>query len=323
MKLKQKLIVLTENWLVKIICLTAALILSYFYRGSLIDTRYIVVPLVLENSGNLVPSETYPQKIKIMLRGDTNSIASIRDEDIAAFIDISHLKTQGSYRIPIQTRANGNAVAITPLEIIPEPLSLMLQVEEGMTKSVPVVLSLHGITADGYEVSESVIDTPTAEIRGPVSVIHKIDNLITEPISIESRTNGFSGSTAILNTNNLITILGKTQVQYTVKINEIIAEKAINNIPIVFENLNPNFTLSTTQTLGSLKLEGPKKQLDAWVIPQKLLTVVCSTINEPGVYVLPVVPNLSAGNTKIHITHFTPKSVQIKVLLNEKNISEE
>ncbi|MGP1576412.1 MAG: CdaR family protein [Treponema sp.] len=323
MKLKQKIIGLTENWPAKIISLTAALVLSYFYRGSLIDTRYIVAPLVLENNGFLVPKETYPQKIKIMLRGDANSIASIRDEDITAFIDISHLKSRGTYRIPIQTRMNGTAVATTPLEVTPKPLTLLLQLEEGMTKSVPVILSLRGITADGYEVAESFIDTPTAEIRGPVSIINKIDNLTTEPLSIESRTNGFSGSTNILKTNDLITLLGKTQVQYTVKINEIIAKKSINNIPIVFENLNPNFTLSTPQTLGSIKLEGPKKQLDAWVIPQKLLTAACGTINEPGTYTVPIVPNLSAKNTKIHITHFTPKSVQIKVLLNEKNDSKE
>lgn len=67
----------SKNWLVKIVCLAFAVFLSQFYRGTLQDTRYMFVPLVLQNDGPLAPAEQYPGKIKVSVWGDANSIGSI------------------------------------------------------------------------------------------------------------------------------------------------------------------------------------------------------------------------------------------------------
>ena len=48
---------LTENWPIKIICLVLAIFLSEFYRGTLLDKKYLVVPLKLENDGRMAPAE--------------------------------------------------------------------------------------------------------------------------------------------------------------------------------------------------------------------------------------------------------------------------
>ncbi|WP_230978109.1 YbbR-like domain-containing protein [Treponema vincentii] len=217
MNIKQILLRLTENWPAKIICLVFAVFLSEFYRGTLLDKRYLIVPLTIENNGLLTPAEQYPAKIKVSIWGDAIGIGSIDENDIIAFINISDFKTEGTYRIPIKTRLAGTVTPLGNMEISTEPAILTLRLATSIRKQVPVTLSLKGIPADGYEVTESSLEPAAVEIECPAELVEKINELVTEPLSIEARTSGFSGTAAIINNNPLISIVGKAQVQHTVK----------------------------------------------------------------------------------------------------------
>ena len=302
-----------KNWLVKIVCLAFAVFLSQFYRGTLQDTRYILVPLILQNEGPLAPAEQYPAKIKVSVWGNTNSIGSIGDDDISAFIDISEFKTDGTYRIPIQTKLSGVMTPFGNIEISAEPSMLSLKLETKVRKTVPVNLSLKGIPADGYEVTKSSIEPATVEIEGPSGLVEKIEELVTEPLSIEARTNGFLGTVAILNDEPLISVIGKGQVQHTVKITETITQKTFENIPIYFIKSSREFSITSDKKTGSLEIRGPKKLLETWQPPENILTVSCESITEPGSYTLPLEPILPVEYAKFRILRFAPKSVQVTV----------
>ena len=323
MNIKQILLRLTENWPAKIICLVFAVFLSEFYRGTLLDKRYLIVPLTIENNGLLTPAEQYPAKIKVSIWGDAIGIGSIDENDIIAFINISDFKTEGTYRIPIKTRLAGTVTPIGNMEISTEPTILTLRLATNIRKQVPVSLSLRGIPADGYEVIESSLEPDTVEIEGPADTVEKINELVTEPLSVEARTSGFSGTAAIINNNPLISIVGKAQVQSMVKINETTIQKKFDNIPIYFEKENAELSITADTKTGSLEVQGPKKLLETWHPSENILTVSCESILEPGVYTLPVVPVLSAEYSKLKILQINPKSVQITVEFAEASKNDE
>ena len=323
MNIKQILLRLTENWPAKIICLVFAVFLSEFYRGTLLDKRYLIVPLTIENNGLLTPAEQYPAKIKVSIWGDAIGIGSIDENDIIAFINISDFKTEGTYRIPIKTRLAGTVTPIGNMEISTEPTILTLRLATNIRKQVPVSLSLRGIPADGYEVIESSLEPDTVEIEGPADTVEKINELVTEPLSVEARTSGFSGTAAIINNNPLISIVGKAQVQSMVKINETTMQKKFDNIPIYFEKENAELSITADTKTGSLEVQGPKKLLEIWHPSENILTVSCESILEPGVYTLPVVPVLSAEYSKLKILQINPKSVQITVKSAEASKDDE
>ena len=311
MNIKQILLRLTENWPVKIICLVFAVFLSEFYRGTLLDRRSLIIPLTVENNGSLAPAEQYPAKIKVTIWGDATGIGSIGESDITAFINMSDFKNEGTYRIPIKVRLAGTVTPIGNMEISTEPSILTLRLATNVHKQVPVSLSLRGIPADGYEVIESSLEPDTVEIEGPAELVEKITELVTEPLSVEARTSGFSGTAAIINNNPLISIVGKAQVQSMVKINETTIQKKFDNIPIYFENENKELSVTAEIKIGSLEVQGPKKLLETWHPSENILTVSCESITEPGVYTLPIVPVLSAEYSKLKILQINPKSVQI------------
>ncbi|UTC51613.1 YbbR-like domain-containing protein [Treponema sp. OMZ 855] len=323
MNIKQILLRLTENWPVKIICLVFAVFLSEFYRGTLLDKRYLIVPLTIENNGSLTPAEQYPAKIKITLWGDATGIGSIGENDITAFINISDFKTEGTYRIPIETRLAGTVTPLGNMEISTEPAILTLRLATSIRKQVPVTLSLKGIPADGYEVTESSLEPAAIEIEGPAELVEKITELATEPLSIEARTNGFSGTASIINNDPLISIAGKAQVQTTVKINETTIKKKFDNIPIYFEKQNKELSITADTKTGSLEIQGSKKLLETWSPSENILTVSCESITERGVYTLPVVPVLSAEYSKLQILQVSPKSVQVTAEFPEVSAEDE
>ncbi|AIW90564.1 transcriptional regulator [Treponema sp. OMZ 838] len=323
MNIKQILLRLTENWPVKIICLVFAVFLSEFYRGTLLDKRYLIVPLTIENNGSLTPAEQYPAKIKITLWGDATGIGSIGENDITAFINISDFKTEGTYRIPIETRLAGTVTPLGNMEISTEPAILTLRLATSIRKQVPVTLSLKGIPADGYEVTESSLEPAAVEIEGPAELVEKITELATEPLSIEARTNGFSGTASIINNDPLISIAGKAQVQTTVKINETTIKKKFDNIPIYFEKQNKELSITADTKTGSLEIQGSKKLLETWSPSENILTVSCESITERGVYTLPVVPVLSAEYSKLQILQVSPKSVQVTAEFPEVSAEDE
>ena len=275
------------------------------------DKRSLIVPLTVENSGTLTPAEQYPTKIKITLWGDATGIGSIGENDITAFINISDFKNEGTYRIPIETRLSGTVTPLGNMEISAEPAILTLRLATNIRKQVPVTLSLRGIPADGYEVTESSLEPAALEIEGPAELVEKINELVTEPLSIEARTNGFSGTVAIINDDPLISIVGKTQVQSTVKINETTIQKKFDNIPIYFEKQNKELSITADKKTASLEVQGPKRLLETWSPSENILTVSCETVTEPGIYTLSVVPVLSAEYSKFKILQVNPKSVQV------------
>lgn len=317
MNIKQVLLHITENWPVKIICLVFAVFLSEFYRGTLLDKRYLIVPLTVENDGSLAPAEQYPAKIKVTVWGDATGIASIDEKDISAFINISDFQTEGTYRIPIKTRLLGTVTPLGNIEISTEPSILTLRLATSIRKQVPVTLSLKGIPADGYEITESSLDPAVVEIEGPAELVEKVNELSTDPLSVEARTNGFSGTVAIVNNDPLISIVGKTQVQSTVKINETTIQRKFDNIPIYFEKQHKELSITADKKTGSLEIQGSKKLLETWSPSENILTVSCESITEPGVYTLPVVTVLSAEYSKFKIRQMNPKSVQVTAELSK------
>ena len=324
MKWKDRITRLTENWFAKVMSFALALLLSQFYRGSLLKQETFMVPLTVQNQGALVPAESYPKKIKVSLWGDKNIIESIKEDEITAFIDLSVIKSEGAYQLPIQVQVNGTVVTIDPFEATVEPDRLSLKLEKSMTKQVPIVLSLKGIPADGYEVNETIIEPASVEIDGPETLISKIDNLVTDSLLIDDRTTGFSGTVSLLTENPLVTVQGTRQIQYSVKIHEVIAVKRIKKAGITVKNVSPAFTVTVEPSEGSVEIQGKKKIVESWNAPDELLTVSADAITEPGIYILQVEPNLAPDDeTAMKVTQYEPRSAKLTVEEKEAERHEE
>ncbi|CEM61978.1 YbbR-like domain-containing protein [Treponema phagedenis] len=301
---------LVHNWPAKILCLALALLLSLFYKGSLQERRYISVPLIIKNQGSeLVPATTYPRMIKVSLSGESESIGPIRETDIIASIDISNYKNEGEFKIPIDIQLQGTASNIKPLEVSAEPANIFLKLEYDIERKVPIVLSIKGSPPDGYQISESNISPEFITVKGPSSTVHAYENLNTEEINVNDKTATFSGVANIVNTNPLISVIGNSQIQYNIKIQEVATLKTFETSIINITNVADNLLVSFDPIKISAQIQAPKKLLKM-LSPDLFFSLSCKNITEPGTAILPIQINLPAGAS---VLYYTPKEMQITV----------
>jgi YbbR domain-containing protein len=213
-----------EKWPVKVISLTAAIILVVYYRMSTLETRSFSVSLLVETNNKFIPSSSFTDTVKVSLRGEANSINSIPEKDIEAYIDLNKYTNDGLYRIPVQIRKKGGALGIEPLEITVLPAEIPLTLEQKIVRNIPVYPVFRGTIAHGYELtSQSIIpDSVTAE--GPRSILESQYDFLTETIDIEGRYGNFSILINIINENPLVVIHGNKMIEYRGTIRRITRE---------------------------------------------------------------------------------------------------
>ncbi|UTC92397.1 CdaR family protein [Treponema denticola] len=319
MKIRKIFDRLAENWLAKVISFALAIVLVQLYKGSLLEKKYFYAPLVIENSGDLVPAVNIPRLVKVSVWGDSTVIAPIMEEHITAYMDLSAISSPGEYRIPIQAKLKGLASNISDFEVEVEPSDITLTLEESLSKRVNVRLNLGGVPAENYEVYERDVDPATVEIKGPHSVVSQIEEMLTNSVQIDNRKTGFSGYVEVFASNPLVSIIGTSRIAYSIKIREIVSLQTYEEIALYFENLNEKFEVVTDSVLGNITVKGTKSNIASWTLPENVLRVNCSNITKPGVYSLPVQAVIPG---KLSLIDANPKNIQFEVKIKETKTSE-
>ena len=233
-KLLQKI---TEKWPVKVLSVAAALVISIFYRMNTLETRFFSAPLRVISGEALVPVSSLTNAVRISLRGETDGIQQIMEDDIEAFIDISKYTAEGSYSVPVQIRKKGSALGIAPLEISVLPVEIHLDLEMKIIKNIPVFPILTGIIAQGYELGDHQIIPDTIIAEGPRRALEDIREFNTDIIDIDRRFENFSVRVNIINNNPLIVIHGDRMIEYRGIINRIVrgtqSRQQVNSNPVV------------------------------------------------------------------------------------------
>jgi hypothetical protein len=93
---------LVHNWPAKILSLAAAVLLVVFNNVSRLEERFFSVPLELKLPAEYVPAAEYPQQVRIVLRGESEEIFRIEEQDIRAYVDLSEHDSSGEYQEPVE-----------------------------------------------------------------------------------------------------------------------------------------------------------------------------------------------------------------------------
>ena len=220
---RAKLLSLIINkWPVKVLSLTAAILISVFYRMTTLETRFFTVPLLIESSDTLVPAVTFAGSVRVSLRGENDEIHSILEEDIEAYIDIGKYTNEGSYRVPVQIRKKGSALGVEPLEISVLPIDIPMVLEQKITRSIQVFPVFSGSVAEGFELIYQTLIPGNVVVEGPRSILTSFTGFNTEPIILDRRYENFTSIISISNNNPLLSIHGNMMLEFHGYINPII-----------------------------------------------------------------------------------------------------
>jgi hypothetical protein len=275
---------IAENWPAKVISIALAIILFVFHQMRVLEDRVFYTPLHIEGNGNLIPANSYPRMIRVSLRGEKNSIDPIMDEDIETYLDLTKYTEEGIQQVPVQYRKLGTALGVDSLEIKVEPLTVTLELDHRISKSVPLSPNIQGYLEQGYELSSSAITPTQVVVDGPSRIMGGISTLSTEVIEQGGRSEDFTTTVRIINPDPLLVIQGNGLAEFRGLVTKIIIYRNFDSLPITLRGLDPRFTAGFTQRSGGMRLAGPQSELEIYVPQQTVLYLDCGGITEPGTW---------------------------------------
>jgi len=297
-----------SDWPAKILSVAAAILMFLFYRMSTMEERFFRVPLELNVNQEYTPAENYPRSVRVTLRGSKNDIHLVMEEDIQAYLDLTPIKSEGVYRVPVEIRKVRTALQIEPLEIKVEPLEVTLKIERKVTKTLEVVPTLKGLPFHGYELVQYFINPPAIKAEGPEGLISEIQKIYTEEIDLSEKRESFTQRVSLKRENDLTVFPGGGVVEFRGIIQEAVILKTFDPVDIITIDLAPDLRIDHSLPTGTIKCQGTQILLEKLKPEQFRLVVDCSEINTAGTYTLKTRPDVPTG---IFVLQFEPQEVEI------------
>jgi YbbR domain-containing protein len=304
---------LTHAWPAKVLSIAAAIIIFVFHRMSVLEERYFSSPLIVETSGNLTPASAYTRMVRVSLRGDMDSINSVLEDDIETYLDLSAYSTSGVYKAPVQIMRHGTALVARSLEITVSPIEVSITLDEKTSRYIPVSPIIEGSPASGYEFASYTLNPTRVQVEGPRSVVSQLDDLSTDVINLEGRSENWTQNVSIQNRDPLVIIQGDGITEFKGNIRRIVALRTLNNQSIGIEGLQSDFSASLSPGLATIRVEGAQNDLSAWRPDANTVYVDASEITAPGTYNLHVQARLPGA---FSLSRIDPSSVTISVQSN-------
>ena len=298
----------TDEWQLKIAALVGAVFTWFFYDMISLEERYLTVPLEVSINETVAPLRSYPEAVKLTVRGRAEDIYLFSDEDFRAFADFSAHDVPGRYAVPISVQSLRSAELLNDIQIDTDPKFLDLAFDWKVTKQVEVTADLKGFPAPGFEVAEVRVEPAFVEISAPESVAAPIETVSTIPIPIDGSRNSFSVLAEVAIDDKTVSFTGDPIVRLYVTVSEVYVEKTFEPLPIELNHPPSGGTLSIEPQTGSLSLSGRQLLMDGLSAADVSLKVDLPEL-VPGESVeLPVVPSVPEGTT---VLQQTPQTVTI------------
>ena len=313
----------TDEWQLKIAALVGAVFTWFFYDMISLEERYLTVPLEVSINETVAPLRSYPEAVKLTVRGRAEDIYLFSDEDFRAFADFSAHDVPGRYAVPISVQSLRSAELLNDIQIDTDPKFLDLAFDWKVTKQVEVTADLKGFPASGFEVAEVRVEPAFVEISAPESVAALIETVSTIPIPIDGSRNSFSVLAEVALDDKTVSftgepivrlyvtvseVTGDPIVRLYVTVSEVYVEKNFEPLPIELNHSLSGGTLSITPQTGSLSLSGRQLLMDGLSAADVSLKVDLPEL-VPGESVeLPVVPSVPEGTT---VLQQTPQTVTV------------
>jgi hypothetical protein len=301
---------LLSNWPAKVVALAAAVLLVVFNDVARLEERFFSVPLELVLDEGYVPGSPYPANVRVRLRGNSDGVFQVLEEDVRAYVDLSEHQSEGVYKGPVEIERQGTALEVDPLEIRVEPLEVTVALERKINKSLEVRPTLNGFPPSGYQLSQFRLTPSTVEVEGPRSEVEDLTHVVTEDIELAGRREDFSVRVRLVRPDPLVAFPGGDVVEFRGVIEESVILHTFEEVGIVYLDLPEDLRIVSSPTEGSIRVQGKQLDIEAAAPEDVRLVADGSVVTGAGTYVLTVRPEIPRG---LLVLRYEPTQAEVQV----------
>lgn len=176
---------ITHNWALKIVSLILATMLwmavaneSSSEIGLDVPLEYRNIPSQVEITGDMTNT------VQVRLRGSSHVIKGLTAKDVSTTIDLSKMRTGEKIAAlsPLNVQAPFGAEVIRV-----NPSSVRFSLERTLVKTVPIVPTIIGQPAEGYEIGRVLVSPSSVQVEGPESRVNTLASIVTIPVHVDRR----------------------------------------------------------------------------------------------------------------------------------------
>ena len=288
MNIKPLLDKILDKWPAKVVCLVIAIFMYFFHEASLIESKTVVVPLRIIENGMVMHVGTAPKSVSVIVRAEEETIKSVLPSDITASVSLDTITEKGIYKLPVKITLSDSLLEYDPFEVRIKDDTITLEADKKSIKYVPLVPSVIGEVAHGYEIDTISMTPSTIEITGPESLVNATEQIYTTRLNVSNAETNFSTETSYQQLNNLLTVIdeGPFKAEVTVKPKNM--EKEFDSVKIEVLYLDSSFEIAEELPLVSLKLSGSMPVLENYILSKHAVQLNLYDIKEEGTYEIPL-----------------------------------
>ncbi len=214
-----------HNWGAKILAVLAAIVMWFFImreQNPVIEASY-TIPVQVQNLNVHYVADGLPHEIRVQLKGPRNTILTMNDKLMKAYIDLAEVKP-GQSNIPIIfTPPSGTTVA----DMSPETVTVTI--DEYAERTVPVEIIQIGKLPDDMAVQKITVMPKTVLISGPKAKVNKVAHVILK-VNMSEQTKSFTQTGKLeavdIDSKTIPVTISPTQGQAQFELTKIRTEKA-------------------------------------------------------------------------------------------------
>ena len=240
----------------KFLSVAVALGLWFTVAGEQTVERSLRVPLELGNWPERFELVDSPQDtVDVRVRGASGLLSQLSAGDVVATVDLSLAKEglKYVYLTPKQVRA---PFGVEVVEVTPG--TVKLRFEKSATKLVPVVPVVEGEPAPGYVRGVVSIEPKTVEVAGPESVLERLKEATTEPVSITDARSLVRETVTIGVADGSLRLTKPVNATVTVAIQPVMADRQILRVPVRVRNSGLGLSAQVVPAAVSVAVRGPR-----------------------------------------------------------------
>ena len=295
MNTKRLLDKVLDKWPAKVVCLIIAIFLYFFHQASLIESKTFVVPLQIIENGIVMHIGNAPKSISVVVRAEEEAIKSVLATDLTATVCLDDITKKGIYKLPVKITLADSLLEYDPFEVKIKDDTVTIEVDRKAIKYVPLIPSVIGEVASGYEIDTIIMNPSTIEIIGPESVLNATEQIYTTRVNVSNAENNFSTETSYQQLNKLLTVVDEGPFKAEVFLKPKIIEKDYNQIKIEALYLDSSLEIAEPLPLVSLKLSGAMPILENYILSKHAVQLNLYDIKDEGTYEIPLKYNIPAN----------------------------
>jgi YbbR domain-containing protein len=303
-----------DNLGLKLISLVLGFSLWYIVAGGQGGEIVLPIPLEYRNvpEGMEVIEESV-QQVDIRLRGSSEILRRLTPQEIQVSVDLSGARPgeQNFYLSPenIEVPFGVRVLRVTPATV-------QLQVDRTARRLVQVIPRVVGSPASGFELANIGLASAEIEVTGPASRLEGMDQVTTEPLSVEGLREPYSQTIQIMLDDPYVRPVEGRGVEVTLDVREETIRKRLDRVPLASypSSVKTKLTPSSVQ----VEIEGPRSLVEL-VREEDMEARVSVESRQAGVHRLS--PELKFHREElsaIEVLSFEPAEVQVRVLPAEQ-----